>query len=800
MDSKEEKLLHIKSLLKETDIHSLLEELLPIMGFGDVTVTHERGNTPENGKDLICSINDTIEGKKDWYAFVVKKGVIAGTSALIKEIDAQVSDCFEYEYKSITKGERIKINKVKVVTNNHFSSGATTKILERNSFDKANIDFWDGDRLLKLIESHYPHYWLKGSKSYKLYIERLEIRIGEDDLVKSLNIKESKVHRIIDCAIKPRLSEKVKNEDGTFVRKSRDINSLIDIEENAIIVGEPGSGKSTLFKRLTKDIILQNGLRNSEFYPVLITFRDLLRNEFDLMKTILEYFNQDWNKDLLINGKDLIAKNRLSIFIDALDELAKVDYKQKAVDCVRSFSGMYPSIKIVCSSRPSDFIADNEDGGGLGFKVLDIDDLNPTQIKEFISSFFSDNVIKSERLLKSLKDSNLLNKLPKTPLTIALITIIFDEREMEIPATLSDLYRYFVDLLLGRAEIQQTTDLIEAGIKHRILCHIAKYLHFKNIYALNKDEVIEVLKQYSISRAQNFDSAELLENLINHSGLVYENDKSEIQFKHLSFQEYFTAYEYFHHRQSESDILIKNFNVLWWQNVSIFYAGMTKDAPEFLSRILLEAEPNGFFEVINNIGGLGRITQALYNTPKKERISAIDRAIESSIYSIYELISSEDPKLSFWKKFSKYGIYQMMTGWFQHNFASITLVDPLKEYSSQKLNQLDPTIAGGSELTTHQLFEIEMSIFMSSSILMSPQFQQFDEYKRLVDLRRSTDLSFIALLEMYFRKTYKSLSRERQLEPNVDRIHKKLQGLLKSLGDISTPVNKTIEAQSQRNP
>jgi hypothetical protein len=63
-NTKSEKLSAIKSFKKEDEIHELLMELLPNMGFEDVILTHERGNSPENGKDIVCSRFDPIEDKK----------------------------------------------------------------------------------------------------------------------------------------------------------------------------------------------------------------------------------------------------------------------------------------------------------------------------------------------------------------------------------------------------------------------------------------------------------------------------------------------------------------------------------------------------------------------------------------------------------------------------------------------------------------------------------------------------------------------------------------------------------------
>ena len=174
--SKEEKLNLLRNLKKEEDIHTLLYEILPEMGFQDVYITHERGNRSENGKDLICSFEDLVESKKDWFAFVVKKGTVAGTSSVIQDIIAQTKDCFEYEYKDVVKGLRIRVNKVKVVTNRHFSAEARNKIETNNHFERANISFWDEEKLVQLIDKYYKQFWLKGSKAYKLYTERFLVK------------------------------------------------------------------------------------------------------------------------------------------------------------------------------------------------------------------------------------------------------------------------------------------------------------------------------------------------------------------------------------------------------------------------------------------------------------------------------------------------------------------------------------------------------------------------------------------------------------------------------------------------
>lgn len=793
MKSKQEKLNFLTSIKKETEIHTILEELLPEMGFSDVKVTHEKGNKPEFGKDLVCSYLDEIEDKKDWFAFVVKKGKVSGSTGVVREIENQVFECFKYPYKSLEQTKKIPINKVKIITNEHFSSGAKDKIFDSNNDERANIDFWDGEKLIYFIDKYYPKFWVRGSKQYKKYIERLQERIKTDNTIKSLSIDNKKVEKLLNNMIEPKLSERITNEDGSIKWISKKADTIINLPQNSLIIGEPGCGKSTLFKTLSNEIITQNSLRNNQdFYPIILTFKEIEQANFDLEFAIECYFNKDWNVDLGIDSKAIIKTENCAVFIDALDELAKKESKEKALQSVAEFNEKVPNIKVICSSRPSDYLFHNSEA--IGFRYMEVNDLNRQQIELFLSNYFSEDLIKSKSLLKSLKDSEILEKLPKTPLTIALITMLFDEKEIEIPATITDLYELFVNLLIGKTTSTETTELIEVGIKHRILCYVAKDLHTNLKSSISKTELEDLILKYSTERGQKFDISQVLEEILDQIGLLFINDKGEISFKHQSFQEYFTAYEIFHHRQSDRKLFIDKFNNLWWQNVAIFYAGMAKDSPKFLEEVLENSKPKNLAEYISNTGGLGRLLQALYNTPIEQRKKGIQRGLENTS-EILKLVSKTEATpdrkdLIFWQNFSTYGLMQIFGGWFKHNNWSITLKEPMSEYFDENISLLD------TETTDEKVFNLEFQLFLVSSILASDSFIDFDRFKELVDKSKLSNLDILAILDTHYITLMKHLPKSYRKDATLNSIHKKLRKRIQTNPDFADEVNKPINKRN----
>jgi energy-coupling factor transporter ATP-binding protein EcfA2 len=769
-----DKLDKLFNVSKETEIHEILYDLLRQMEYENVEITHENGSVPEYGKDLIASRLDDIEGVLEWTSFVVKKGDITGSSKTNIEIKAQVEESFYYSFDSLKHG-RINISKVKIVTNGKINSGAEQKFYRDEFYKNPNISFWTGKELMKFIDKFYPRFWLEGSKDYKQYVEIFQKNNKHDDFTKTLGITDSKIEKILNSSIKQKLIEFYYDEkESKFKKKWFDVEDLNKISDCKLIVGESGSGKTTLIKQISSNIIFENSLRNDyEFYPILLKFIDLKDSNFDITTAINDYFKKDIFKDLHFKVDELLNKKNYVLFIDALDEIGNKEFKDRALEEVKKFQLNNPEIQIICSSRNSDSLLGT--CRKLDFKYYEINGISIQQAETFLGRYFDNDQIKCKRLVKSLKDSRILDKLPKTPLTLTLLTSLFDENGYEIPATISDLYKYFIDILLNKNVKESHLDLLKIGVHRSVLSYIAEFLHINKSKSINRYELTAKIKEFAAERGQKYNVDELLEDLIQNINLLVENDRGEIEFKHLSFQEYFTAYQYYNHNVNGKSNFINNFNDVWWQNVAIFYAGMTKDSPELIDEIINAAKPVEFHDYLINVAGLGYLIQALYNTPVQNRTKAININIENIHKALKFIISTEDDKYFEIKSYlhTTYGAHKVLAYWYEFHHSSITLKEPLGDLYDKMIIELTEN----AFLTKDDKKNFEYSTYLIATTLLNIEFDDFEKYNQLINLIEKDNYFVQGLIESDFSSKYKVLSKEDKKRKSIKDFEKRLSFL-----------------------
>jgi len=550
-----DKIEKLKTFSNEKEFREFLIDFLKKRGFLDVIHTHRYGS-PELGKDIIAKFPHGLDGF-EWYSFVVKKGRIGGGTTEVEEIKGQIKQSFEYPYKGID-GNRLKINKVIIVTNENFTTGAQDSISrspELNIYN--NYKFWWNETLIPEIDTHYSDFWLPGDSFSKEYSRSFKKKLDQEIEIRELSIQkidDKKLQKLLNIFIEPKLSISYIDEDKitkekSVKRKKVSISSFNEINENLILSGEQGSGKTKILNNIACQICNPENISNNKTIPVRLKATEIRSNNFDLKKSI-----EDDIKNLVdvFYYDEILEDYKVILFIDDLDLLSSTD-KESLFNCVKTYCELNNTFYVL-TYRKNEFNFDNE------INSIKIHNFNNKQIESFITKFF-EGTDRGNRFIQILKESDILSKLPTTPLTITLISLLYDENSYEIPATLSDIYTDFTHVLLGKLNIKTKTDLLILNIKKRLFTTLALEMLDNKMFEITFDYFKNHINSFLSERGYEIQNDDELIEIIEDSGLLYLSDDNNVGFKQQAFIEFLASLEIYHNkRETHYNKLIENFD------------------------------------------------------------------------------------------------------------------------------------------------------------------------------------------------------------------------------------------------
>jgi hypothetical protein len=162
MKSKHEKISLLQDLSEDSLRQEVLIPLLSKMGFID-PIHHHHQN--EKGKDIVCKEYDQVFKKTKYIAVIVKKGNITGSSSSSDgyfNVINQIKQALNEPYKHVYELREIYIDQCLLVASGKFLATSLESIygtLKQERLDKAIRDTIDIDRLISLIDDHFPEYW-----------------------------------------------------------------------------------------------------------------------------------------------------------------------------------------------------------------------------------------------------------------------------------------------------------------------------------------------------------------------------------------------------------------------------------------------------------------------------------------------------------------------------------------------------------------------------------------------------------------------------------------------------------------
>ena len=546
---------------------------------------------------------------------------------------------------------KVDFQSILVVTNQTISNTAQEMFNTAKNHGVNDIRHLQQSDLIDLIDKYLPNFYFYHSGANARIAAALQQKCEQLSDLQNIPQFTVRERALVDVFVKPQL-RRIESRWVEGQRKNEIIvetpDEVIAKKDRLLIIGESGSGKSVILRETVLRLLAQNTRDNTAQLPLLIKAHDLARAasaDFDtaISEVVQHYYNlPDFDLASAVNSA------KITLLIDGLDEIHNVQQRERFRGQIIEFGAQHSDIRVVVTSRRTQDLTDFTNLPS--YDRWEILPFNFTQARDFVEKWFRDHVDSSRRLLTALEDHNLLSRLPNTPLVLTLLAILYDSDDYrEIPSNLAELYTMFLDLLLGKWSLDRRVETMHsAPIREYLAMEIALEMHTAKRLSITQEDFAAVVRRIETERGIPLDIEALICDFTEQTALLVTNEKSELEFRHLSFQEFLVGLAVYKRGiQSTVEFLIKNFEDSWWTKVLYFYCGLKSDTPEVLRGVIERVPTMELPKQITSILELGYLVQASYFTAIETRIDVIHEALILFHQQISEVtdISIDEQKL-----------------------------------------------------------------------------------------------------------------------------------------------------------
>jgi hypothetical protein len=358
--------------------------------------------------------------------------------------------------------------------------------------------------------------------------------------------------------------------------------------ENLMVVGKPGSGKTTFLQHVV--IECNSGNIQADRIPCLIKLRNFIEDgrEFveDGRKSIYPlkpYLEKCWQLSD-VDVETLLKQGRLLLLLDGLDEVIGEDDDNKITKEIRRFARSYPHVQMIITCRIR-----NEESRFERFDYIEIADFNDWQVISFAKHWFktrlrheSKEILQAKDFLELLfsEENKLIQELAITPILLSLTCEVFFKTG-RFYSKRSKLYEEGLNVLLRIDESRKVErDEIYRDLPQKQKLELLKYLALRQFkqpqYALFKQSELESYIADFLDVGE-MDSRDILNAIETHHGLLIKRSQNIWSFSHLTFQEYLVAQCF--SKRSNIENLSKYFIEPHWKEVYLI-ASETINKPQ----------------------------------------------------------------------------------------------------------------------------------------------------------------------------------------------------------------------------
>lgn len=308
---------------------------------------------------------------------------------------------------------------------------------------------------------------------------------------------------------------------------------------HAVVLGQPGSGKSMLLRH---SMLTWATSGDREQVPVLVDLHRCNGNTASLERLVVDQFDRDGFPGAERFVERRLRTGTLSVLFDGLDEVNGVE-RERVAQLLRDFVRRHPRCQVVVTCRTAVYDGDLAPEIGATFRVLELDERLMSGFLRRWPGLEHD----AEHLVEALRANPRIMQLATSPLLLTMIAYLYGTNAHPggaLPGSRAAFYQEATSTLLSR--LKRTTNRFDGPVKKAVLKHLALLTQDADRsdrltvrYDVALDEVTTLLPRLSVAAS---DARAVLHEIVDRSGLLLSIDGGErYQFAHLTLQEYLAA-------------------------------------------------------------------------------------------------------------------------------------------------------------------------------------------------------------------------------------------------------------------
>ena len=298
-----------------------------------------------------------------------------------------------------------------------------------------------------------------------------------------------------------------------------------------LLVGKPGSGKSTVLQRFRWELALEALENGDRPIPVLVQ----LRSDRSIKDAICAEFRQAKLRVSREEVEDLLFDGRLLLLLDGVNEMPSQQRRQD----LQLFHDDNPDTPMIFTTR------DLALGGSLGIEQqLEMCALTEAQMREFVHKHLPQH---GDSLLRQLRDR--LREIAETPLLLEMMCKVF-KNSGKIPQSKGELFQEFdrqYEEFKGGASVSDDFRRFKSEVLQQlafVMLQGDSQQPTEGLVAISRDRAEGILECWLRDRGvldAPTKAKEWLEDLLEHHLLQVAAKREEIEFHHQLFQEYYAG-------------------------------------------------------------------------------------------------------------------------------------------------------------------------------------------------------------------------------------------------------------------